>query len=74
MDVPLSQEIESEIRRLAAAAGLDAGQYAADLLAGYVEKEAEFRLAVTQATVEADRGLLVEEEDMDARVAAWFAS
>lgn len=74
MEVPLSQETESCIRRLADDAGRGVEQYAAELLQRFAEQDTEFRAAVQQGIEHAERGELIDEEEMDARVAGWFAS
>jgi len=68
MDVPVSPDLESELARLAALAGRDAGQFAADVLKGYVEQEAEFRVAVRRGIEQADRGELLGHGEVVARI------
>lgn len=68
MDVPVSPDLESELARLAALAGRDAGQLAADVLKGYVEQEAEFRVAVRRGIEQADRGELLGHGEVVARI------
>ena len=73
MEVPLSQETETCIRRLAEEAGRDANQFAADLLQRFAEQDTAFRLSVRSGLKQAERGDFIEEDEMDARVASWFA-
>lgn len=73
MEVPLSQETESSIRRLAEDAGRDAGQFAAELLQRFTEQDQSFRRSVERGLGQADRGEMLDEEQMDARIATWFA-
>jgi predicted transcriptional regulator len=68
MDVPLSQDLESELSRLAQLAGRDAGHFAADVLRGYVERDAEIRAAVRRGIEQADRGQLLEHDEVVQRI------
>ena len=74
MEVPLNQETEVRLKQLAADAGRDAEQFAADLLQRFIEEDRRFREAVQRGIDQADRGEFLEEEEMDARMASWFAS
>ncbi len=69
MDVSLTPEEEARFAKLASAAGKRPEQWAHDILAGVAVAEDEaFRAAVQLGIEQADRGELIEEADMDARV------
>ena len=74
MEVPLTPETESFLRKLAQDAGRGAEEYAADLLRRLAEQDQLFRAGVERGIAQADRGDFIEEDSMDARVASWFAS
>ena len=69
MHVPLTPEEEARFTKIASAAGKRPEQWAHDILAGVAVAEDEaFRAAVQLGIDQADRGELIEEADMDARV------
>jgi predicted transcriptional regulator len=69
MHVPLTPEEEARFAKLASAAGKRPEQWAHDILAGVAVAEDEaFRAAVQLGIDQADRGELIDEADMDARV------
>jgi predicted transcriptional regulator len=69
MHVPLTPEEEARFAKLASAAGKRPEQWAHDILAGVsVAEDEAFRAAVQVGIDQADRGELIEEADMDARV------
>jgi predicted transcriptional regulator len=74
MEIPLSPETESCLKRLAEDAGRDADQFAAELLQRFAQQDSAFRAAVQRGIEDADRGDLIDEDAMDARVASWFAA
>jgi predicted transcriptional regulator len=71
----MTPEEEARFAKLASAAGKRPEQWAHDILAGVavVEDEA-FRAAVQLGIDQADRGELIEEADMDARVGRMLRS
>lgn len=68
----MSRKTELEIRGLADSAGRDAGEFAAEVLAAFVEQDAAMRAGVVEGIGQAERGELLEEDAMDARVKSWF--
>jgi hypothetical protein len=69
MEVPFTAEEEARFAKIASAAGKKPEQWAHDILAGVAEAEdAAFRAAVQLGITQADRGDLIEEAEMDARV------
>lgn len=69
MEVPFTAEEEARFAKIASAAGKKPEQWAHDILAGVAEAEdAAFRAAVQLGIKQADRGDLIEEAEMDARV------
>jgi len=69
MHVPLTPEEEARFAKLASAVGKKPEQWAHDILAGVAVAEDEaFRAAVQLGIDQADRGELIDEADMDARV------
>jgi hypothetical protein len=75
MHVPLTPEKEARFAKLASAAGERPEQWAHDILAGVAIAEDEvFRGAVQLGIDQADRGELIEEADMDARVGRMLRS
>lgn len=68
MNVELPQDLELELVRLAGLSGRQPGQLAADVLRNYVERGADFRAAVRRGIEQADRGELLEPEEVVERV------
>jgi predicted transcriptional regulator len=75
MHVPLTPEEEARFAKLASAAGKRPEQWAHDILAGVAVAEDEaFRAAVQLGIDQADRGELIDEAEMDARVGRMLRS
>ncbi|MDX2179104.1 MAG: hypothetical protein SFV18_05890 [Bryobacteraceae bacterium] len=69
MEVHFTQEQEAQLERIASRDGKNgAGELLKDAGLRLLEEEARFRAAVLEGKVYADRGLFIEEEEMDARV------
>jgi len=68
VNVPLTQELEAELARLAGVAGVDSGEFAARVLRGYVEQDARFRAAVGRGLEQAERDELIDHEQVVERI------
>ncbi len=65
-------ELQAKLNRVAAENESGADEYVQQLVERYLEDDARFRAAVRKGILQADRGELIEEEAMDARVARMF--
>ena len=75
MHIPLTPEEEERFAKLASAVGKRPEQRAHDILAGVAVAEDEaFRAAVQLGIDQADRGELIDEADMNARVGRMLRS
>ena len=72
MEVPLTPEVQTKLALCAARQGRRADEVVRDVLARYLQDEAEFLAAVERGISAADRGDLIEEAEMDARIDAMF--
>lgn len=72
MEVQFTPEVQTKLALCAARQGRRADEVVRDVLARYLEDEGEFLAAVERGLSAADRGDLIEEADMDARVEAMF--
>ncbi len=72
MEVPLKVGTETRIQQLAAGEGRDAGRYAAELLEHYLAQDEEFRASVRRAIDQADRGELIDHEEVVERIESMF--
>ena len=72
MEVPLTPEVQTNLALCAARQGRRADEVVRDVLARYLQDEAEFLAAVERGISAADRGDLIEEAEMDARIDAMF--
>ena len=68
MEVHFTAEQEAQLVQIASQAGKDAEQLVKDAALRLVEEDARFRAAVRKGVEQADRGVFIEEEDMDARI------
>ena len=68
MEVRFTPEQDAQLSQVAAQAGTDAEQLVKDAAMQLLEEDARFRAAVRKGIEQADRGELIEEEQMDARV------
>jgi predicted transcriptional regulator len=72
MEVHFTPELQAKLNRVAAENDSGADEYVQQLVERYLEDDARFRAAVRKGIMQADRGELIEEEEMDARVARMF--
>lgn len=68
MEVHLTPEQEAQLSQIATHAGKNAEQLVKDAALRLLEEDADFRTAVQKGISQADRGELIEEEEMDIRV------
>lgn len=59
--------------QIATTAGTDAERLVKDAALRLLEEDARFRAAVREGIAQADRGELIDEEDMDTRLSRCFA-
>jgi predicted transcriptional regulator len=67
MEVHFTPEQEAQIEQIASKSGTDAEQLVKDAALRLLEEDARFRAAVRVGIEQADRGLFIEEEEMDRR-------
>jgi len=73
MEIQLNPELEAKLTQIAHHEGKEAAQLVQEALEQYVD-DAEYRAAVRLSREQIARGEFIEQEEMDARVASWFAS
>jgi len=74
MEVHFTPEQETKLSEIATQAGKNAEQLVRDVALELLEEDARFRAAVRKGIEQADRGELIEEEEMDTRVKRMFES
>jgi predicted transcriptional regulator len=67
MEVPFTAEQEAQLARTATQSGTDAPHFVKDAALRLLEEDARFRADVHEGIAQANRGELIEEEEMDAR-------
>ena len=67
MEVSFTTEQEAQLAQIASRSGTDPERLVKDAALRLLEEEARFRAAVREGIAQADRGELLEEEEMDAR-------
>lgn len=72
MEVHFTAEQEAKIAQIASKTGTDPSGLVKDVLARYLDDEARFLAAVEKGLAAAERGEMIEEEEMDARVERMF--
>lgn len=72
MEIRFTPEQEAQLSRMAAQEGKDPEQLVAGAALRLLEEDARFRAAVQRGIEQADRGELIDEEKMDARLARMF--
>ena len=72
MDVHFTPEQEAQLAQIATKAGTDPERLVKDVLVRYLDDEARFLAAVEKGIAAAERGELIEEEEMDARINRMF--
>ena len=68
MEVHFTPEQEARLSQVASQAGTDVEHLVKDAALRLLEQDARFRAAVRKGIEQADRGELIEEEEMDARI------
>ena len=68
MEVHFTPEQEAQLSQIAAHAGVDAEQLVKDAALRVVEQDAEFRAGVRRGIKQADRGELLEHDEVKARL------
>lgn len=74
MEVHFTLEQEARLAKIATHEGIDPAQLVKEAALRVLEDDARFRAAVRQGMEQADRGQLIEEDEMDARVKRLFPS
>jgi predicted transcriptional regulator len=72
MEVDFTPEQEAQLEQIATQAGTSAEDFVKDVLVRYLDDEDRFLAAVEKGIAATERGELVEEEEMDARVERLF--
>jgi len=72
MEVQLTPEQEAQLAQMADKAGINPERLAKDVLLRYLDDEARFLASVERGIAAAERGELIEEEEMDARIERMF--
>ncbi len=67
MEVRFTTEQEAQLAQIGSRSGTDPERLVKDAALRLLEEEARFRAAVREGMAQADRGELLEEEEMDAR-------
>ena len=68
MQLHFTPEQEARLAQIAATAGTDAERLVKEAVLRLLEEDARFRGAVREGVAQADRGQLIEEEEMEARL------
>jgi predicted transcriptional regulator len=69
MEVHFTPEQEAMLSQVASHAGTDAEKLVKEAALRVLERDARFRAKVREGIQQADRGELIEEEEMEARIA-----
>lgn len=72
MEVHFTPEQETRLAELATKAGTAPERLVTNVVARYLDEEARYLAAVEEGIAAAERGDLIEEEEMDARIEAMF--
>ncbi len=72
MEVRFTPEEEARLARIATQEGMDPEELVKDAALRLLEDDARFRAGVRKGVEQADRGELIEEEEMDGRVKRMF--
>ena len=67
MEVHFTAEQEAQLAQIATKSGTEPEQLVKDAALRLLEEEARFHAAIREGIAQADRGELIEEEEMDAR-------
>ena len=68
MEVHFTPEQEAQLSQLATSAGTNPENLVKDAALRLLEEDARFRAAVREGIAQADRGQLLDEKEMDARL------
>jgi predicted transcriptional regulator len=68
MEVHFTPEQEAQLSQIAINTGIDAERLVKDAALRLIHEDARFRAAVREGVAQADRGELIEEEEMNARL------
>jgi len=68
MEVHFTPEQEEQLSEIASHAGTNTEQLVKNTVLRLLDQDARFRAAVREGIAQADRGELIEEEEMDARI------
>lgn len=68
MEIHFTAEQEAKLAQIATQEGVDAERLVKDAAVRLLEEDARFRAAVREGIAQADRGQLIEEEEMNARL------
>jgi predicted transcriptional regulator len=74
MEVHFTHEQEVGLLKIATHQGIDPAQLVKEAALRLLEDDTRFRAAVRQGIEQADRGQMIEEDEMDARVRRLFPS
>ena len=74
MEIRFTPEQETKLSEIATQAGKNAEQLVRDAALSLLEEDARFRAAVRKGIDQANRGELIEEEEMDTRIERMFES
>ena len=72
MEVHFSAEQQERLAQIATKSGTEPARLVANVVARYLDEEAQFLAAVERGIAAAQWGEFVEEQEMDARLNAWF--
>jgi predicted transcriptional regulator len=70
--VPFTADQQAQLARVATKSGTDAPHLVKDAALRLLDEEARFLAAIERGIAAAERGELIEEEEMDARVEGMF--
>jgi len=72
MEIHFTREQEAQLSQMAAQEGKNAEQLVADAALRLLQDDVRFRAAVRKGIEQADRGELIEEEEMNVRIERMF--
>lgn len=68
MEIHFTPEQEAQLSEIASRSGIDAEQLVKRIAMGLLKRHARFQAAVQEGIDQADRGELIEEDEVDARI------
>ena len=72
MEVQFTPEQQAQLAKIASESGIAPERVVSNVVARYLDEEERFCAAVLEGKAAADRGDLIEKEEMDARLEAMF--